>query len=79
MDEELEIAEIPAAEWVIFPVHGTLPESLQKVNSGIWNTWVPEHQKDNSLMLEMYMPPSEDMIQYYCELWVPLQRSNLQL
>lgn len=78
LDDELETAEIPSSDWVIFPVHGALPDSLQKVNSEVWNSWVPAHQKDlptnGSLMLEMYMPPVEDMSQYYCELWLPLQK-----
>lgn len=77
LEKDMETFEIPASRWVVFPVHGALPDALQKVNSEVWQNWVPAHREEYPIKegysIEMYTPPVEDMSQYYCEIWVPLQ------
>jgi|GEM_PF-1571941 len=66
--------------WAVFPVHGKLPESLQSVNSAIWQSWIPEHQKSfrfrTSGCVEMYAPLPKKPEETYAEIWLPLDRTG---
>lgn len=72
-----EIRVIPAGTWAVFPCRGALPKSLQDVNSKIWSEWLPSC-KDYKLVgnynLEMYTPPKGDPNDYYCEIWIPVEK-----
>ena len=64
--------------WAVFPVHGQLPESLQSVNSAIWQSWVPEHRESfrfrTSGCVEMYAPLPVNPEETYAEIWLPVDR-----
>lgn len=67
---------IPAGTWAIFPVKGELPESLQNINTRIWNEWLPncrEYKLAGNYNIEMYTAPSENPAETYSEIWVPIE------
>lgn len=54
--------------WAIFTTYGPLPDSLQKLNTEIWQDWYPregqKRQMDSSLMLEVYQVDDMQDAQY---------------
>lgn len=75
--EGYETRVIPAGTWAIFPCRGALPKSLQDVNTRIWSEWLPnckEYKLAGNYNIEMYTPPTENPDDYYCEIWVPVER-----
>lgn len=75
--EGLELLEYPACMWAIFTTYGPLPDSLQKLNTEIWQDWYPREgqirQMDSSLMLEVYQDGDMQDAQYECAIWLPLK------
>lgn len=62
---------IPAGTWAVFPYHGKCPESLQNVNTKIWNEWLPncrEYKLSGNYNLEFYISEEEGQI------WVPVEK-----
>ncbi|MEE8807958.1 MAG: GyrI-like domain-containing protein [Lactimicrobium sp.] len=66
--------------WAVFPCHGALPDSLQKVNTEVWSKWVPEHQSEYALRanynIEMYAPMPKKPEDIYTEIWLPVRKVN---
>jgi len=72
-----ETRVIPAGTWAVFPCRGALPKSLQDVNTRIWSEWLPsckEYKLAGNYNIEMYTPPQGNPDDYYCEIWVPVER-----
>lgn len=72
-----ETRVIPAGTWAVFPCRGALPKSLQDVNTKIWSEWLPsckEYKLAGNYLIEMYTPPTENPDDYYCEIWVPVEK-----
>ena len=68
---------VPAGTWAIFPCKGALPDSLQSVNQRVWSEWLPnckEYKLKGQYNVEMYDKPTEDPNDYYCEIWVPIEK-----
>ena len=66
---------IPEGTWAVFPCRGALPNSLQNVNTRIWNEWLPnckEYKLGGNYNIEMYTPPAENPEDTYSEIWVPV-------
>lgn len=71
--------EIPAGTWAVFPCRGALPDSLQSVNTRIWNEWLPncrEYKLAGNYNVEMYTTPCEDPALTYSEIWVPVEKTG---
>lgn len=72
-----ETRVIPAGTWAVFPCRGALPKSLQDVNTKIWSEWLPsckEYKLAGNYDIEMYTPPTENPDDYYCEIWIPVEK-----
>lgn len=68
---------IPAGTWAVFPCRGPLPKSLQDVNTRIWSEWLPnckEYKLAGNYNVEMYTPPTENPEDYYCEIWITVEK-----
>lgn len=68
---------IPAATWAVFPCRGALPKSLQDVMTRIWSEWLPncrEYKLGGNYTVEMYTPPVGNPEDYYCEIWIPVEK-----
>ena len=76
--EGLEIFQYPARTWALFSIKGPLPDSLQKLNTEIWQEWYPTSGKqkriDSSIMLEVYSEGDNQSLDYECGIWIPLKR-----
>jgi len=73
----MEILVIPEGDWAVFPCRGAWPNALQKVNTKIWNEWLPsqtEYKLSHSFNLEYYSPPCENPQNNYGEIWIPIEK-----
>lgn len=76
--EGYETRVIPAGTWAIFPCRGTLPNSLQEVNTKIWSEWLPSskaYKLAGNYNIEMYTPICENPNENYSEIWIPVEKS----
>lgn len=74
------VRTIPAFTWAVFPCVGSMPASLQNVNTLIYSEWlsaVNEYEFAAGYCIEYYDDPSkyekgtfDD--NYYCEIWIPV-------
>ncbi len=73
----LEVKELPAGTWAVFPCKGPMPTALQEVNTKIWNEWFPS-QKEYAMAadysIEFYANMSETPDETYTEIWVPVRK-----
>ena len=68
---------IPAGTWAVFPCRGKLPESLQNVNTKIWNEWLPnckDYRLAGNYNIKMYTEPCVNPDDYYSEIWIPVEK-----
>lgn len=82
--EGLEVRNIPAFTWAVFPCKGEVVQSLQSVNTKVFSEWLPQ-QRDYEIAagycVEMYDDPSkypngtaDD--NYYSEMWIPIKKKD---
>ena len=78
--EGLELYTFPESNWAIFTAKGSIPNSLQTLNTAVWQEWFPnEGQKYNangSATLEVYSACDPQSPDYECGIWVPV-RNNI--
>ncbi len=79
----LEIYEIPAHKWAVFPCKGKMPMPLQELNRRIFSEWLPQNKYEiaegynieyysNSADYKNGMQDSE----YYAEIWIPVKEKQ---
>lgn len=76
----LDVKEIAEHTWAVFPCRGALPNSLQDVNSQIFNQWLPasSYEIAAGYNIEFYSDASKCKLgtkdpDYYCEIWIPVK------
>ncbi len=77
VNNEWEILEIPALEWVKFSCIGPMPTSLQSLNTRIFNEWLPGnkvYEISAGYNIEVYKPGDINDINYTCEIWLPVKK-----
>lgn len=79
----LEIREIPAHKWAIFPCRGPMPLPLQEINRRIFSEWLPNHQYEiaEGYNIEYYSNPANykngmQDSDYYAEIWMPIKEKK---
>ena len=76
MPEGMKLFSYPAGAWVEFTTHGPLPESLQSLNTYIYNDWMKRDgnagKVDADFMVEQYSPGFPRRPDYQCGIWIPL-------
>ena len=74
--EGLELYSFPASEWAVFTTKGPMPDSLQTLNTAVWQEWFPnEGQKyhaNGNATLEVYSAGNPQSPDYECGIWVPI-------
>lgn len=73
---------IPAFTWAVFPCKGSMPASMQDVNTKIFSEWLPalkEYEFAAGYCIEMYDDPSKypkgtSDENYYSEIWIPVKK-----
>ena len=75
--DDLKLYTFSESEWAIFSAKGALPDSLQNLNTYVWNEWYPnegkEMMKGNNTMLEVYSAGNMQSPDYGCGIWVPAE------
>lgn len=77
---ELEVQEIPAHMWAIFPCRGPMPMPCQEVNRRIFSEWLPQNKYEiaEGYNIEFYSNPADykggtQDPEYYAEIWIPVK------
>lgn len=78
--KKLDIHEIKAHTWAIFPCHGPMPLPLQEVNRRIFSEWLPasNYEIAEGYNIEYYSNPADNKLgmqdpEYYAEVWIPIK------
>ena len=75
--EGLKLYSLPASEWEVFTTKGPLPESLQTLNTWVWQEWFPtegkKRQANDMATLEVYSTGDPQSPDYESGIWVPLK------
>jgi AraC family transcriptional regulator len=76
--KDMENTKIPSMTWAIFESIGTMPDAIQDVWKRIFNEWFPSsnymHAKGPEL--EVYPPGDGSSPDYYCEVWIPVEKKQ---
>lgn len=66
---------IPASKWVIFEVHGPMPDAIQEVWKRIFSEWFPTSGFEHAGTPEMEVYTDDDASNpdYYSEIWIPVK------
>ena len=73
--EEFSTLTIPASKWVVFEVHGPMPDSMQQAWKRIFSEWFPTsgHEHAGTPELEVYDNADAPNPDYYSEIWIPIK------
>ena len=72
---EYSALQIPASKWVVFEVHGAMPEAMQKAWKQIFSEWLPTsgYEPANLPELEVYTDDCPTSPDCYSEIWIPVK------
>ncbi len=67
--------EVPASKWVIFEVHGPMPDAMQDTWKKIYSEWFPSnpYKPAGTAELEVYSNGNASNPDYYSEIWIPIK------
>lgn len=72
----LEILEVPESIFAMFTTHGPLPDSLQFLNTEIYEKWLPseglKHGAMRDMIIEVYSDQDPASPAYECAIWMPV-------
>lgn len=73
----MKVYELPEGQWAKFKCIGAIPESLQTVNTQIWNEWFPgnnEYEVAGNCNVEWYSSAgSPQDADYQSAIWIPVK------
>lgn len=78
--KKLDVHEIKAHTWAVFPCRGPMPLPLQEVNRRIFSEWLPasSYEIAEGYNIEYYSNPADFKMgmqdpEYYAEVWIPVK------
>ncbi|WP_277584856.1 AraC family transcriptional regulator [Psychrobacillus antarcticus] len=73
--ENLAAITIPASKWVVFEVHGPMPNAMQNTWKQIYAEWFPSnpYEPAGTPELEVYFDDNPSSENYYSEIWIPIK------
>jgi len=73
--EELNAMEVPASKWVVFEVHGPMPDAMQNTWKQIYSEWFPSnpYEPAGTAELEVYSDEDPFSPDLYSEIWIPIK------
>ena len=73
--ENLLAMEVPASKWVVFEVHGPMPDAMQNAWKQIFSEWFPTSGYEHAGIPELEVYPDDDAssADYYSEIWIPVK------
>lgn len=75
--EGMSVCVLPAMEWARFRCSGPMPESLQSVNTKIFQEWLPGNPEFEIALganVEWYSMGDTGAADYESEIWIPVKR-----
>lgn len=76
----IDVQEIKAHVWAVFPCRGAVPLPLQEVNRRIFSEWLPasSYEIAEGYNIEYYSDPADfkkgmQDPEYYAEVWIPVK------
>lgn len=72
-DDDLEVVEIPAHTFAVFPCRGRMPDAFVETYKKICTEFFPQSERyeyGNGIELEVYPSDKVDDPNYYCEIWI---------
>ena len=79
-EKHLDVHEIKAHTWAVFPCKGPMPLPLQEVNRRIFSEWLPasNYEIAEGYNIEYYSNPDDYKLgtqdpEYYTEVWIPVK------
>ncbi|MCL1702698.1 AraC family transcriptional regulator [Lysinibacillus sp. Bpr_S20] len=75
VEENLSALEVPASKWVVFEVHGPMPDAMQNTWKQIFSEWFPSNPYKPAGTAELEVYPDEDAYSpdSYSEIWIPIK------
>lgn len=73
--ENLFAMEVPASKWVVFEVHGPMPDAMQNAWKQIFSEWFPSnpYEPAGTAELEVYTEEDPSSENLYSEIWIPIK------
>ncbi|MFJ7648416.1 effector binding domain-containing protein [Lysinibacillus sp. NPDC097279] len=73
--ENLLAMEVPASKWVVFEVHGPMPDAMQNAWKQIFSEWFPSnpYEPAGTAELEVYTEEDPSSENLYSEIWIPIK------
>ena len=75
--EGLELYTFPESDWAVFTTRGPIPDSLQALNTFVWQEWLPgegaARHADAKATIEAYCAGDPRSPEYESGIWVPLR------
>ena len=74
--EDLEVYDVPAARWAVFPSRGPMPDALVQTEMHAFVEWLPASGYAHALAPEMEVYPPEVQGangEVSCEFWLPIK------
>jgi len=72
----LKLFKLPASKWAVFMTKGALPQSLQELNTKVWQEWIHNEGKNFKLngtaTIEVYSKGNPQSPEYECGIWIPI-------
>lgn len=77
-DEGLDIVEIPAHTYAVFPCRGKMPEAFQKTYQQICSEFFPQCNYEYGSGVELEVYPSADVQNpdYTCQIWIAVKEKK---
>ena len=75
--EGLELFTFPESDWAIFSAKGPIPQSLQALNTQVWNEWAPNIRQMYEIgtsSIEIYSAMNPQSPDYKCGIWMPIKK-----
>ncbi len=73
--ENMLAMEVPASKWVVFEVHGPMPDAMQNTWKQIYSEWFPSnpYEPTGTAELEVYTDEDPFSPDLYSEIWIPIK------
>lgn len=75
--EGMKVFTYPESDWAVFSTKGTLPSSLQTLNTYVWESWLPSEgvscKADTSIDVEYYSMGNPQSDDYESGIWMPVK------
>lgn len=78
VSELLDVIEVPAYTWAVFPNEGSFPETLQETYASAYSEWLPisDYEVIQAPMFSFTRMNKEKVNYAYSEVWMPVRKKS---